>query len=253
MSNFYATIARYYDSEHHDQDDDLRLYAALAAELGAPALVIGAGTGRVLLHLAARGLTTHGIEIEPEMIRRAHAKIAAAPKLAPRITLHEGDALKIDLPTTYKTILIPYNTFMHFHEQDDQIALLKRIKAWLQPGGALILDLPNAGESFAAQDTGAVTLERTFTDLDTGQRVMQYAVSALDRAEQIMEVTWIYDAIADDGSVRRTVAPTRIRYFFLSEIVLLLKLVGLEIEMVYGDFDGMPFGDGAPRMIVVAR
>ncbi|MDZ4763327.1 MAG: class I SAM-dependent methyltransferase [Chloroflexota bacterium] len=253
MTHFYATIARYYDSEHHEQDDDLRLYAALVEEIGSPALVIGAGTGRVLLRLASRGVTAHGIEIEPEMLRRAEQNIAAAPKLAPRIVLHAGDALTIDLKTMYKTVLIPYNTFMHFHEQDDQIALLKRIKAWLSPDGALIIDLPNAGESFAAQDTGALTLERTFTDIETGHHVMQYSVSSLDRVEQIMEVTWIYDAIADDGSVRRTVAPTRIRYFFLSELTLLLKLAGFELEMVYGDFDGTPFEDGAPRMIVIAR
>lgn len=253
MTNFYATIARYYDSEHHEQDDDLRLYTALAEEIGSPALVIGAGTGRVLLRLAGRGLTAHGIEIEPEMIRRAEKNIAASPKLAQRITLHQGDALKIDLQAKYKTVLIPYNTFMHFHEQEDQIALLKRARKWTEKEGALIFDLPNAGESFAAQDTGAVTLERTFTDIETGHQVMQYSVSTLDRAEQMMDVTWIYDEIASDGTVKRTVAPTRIRYFFLAELTLLLQLTGFDLEMVYGDFDGTPFGDGAPRMIVIAR
>lgn len=247
----YAALARYYDSEHHDQDDDLRMYAALVKEIGSPALVIGSGTGRVLHHLAGAGQTAHGIEIEPEMMRRAEALREANPKLRDRIHLHSGDALTLPLDRRFKTVLIPYNTFMHFYDQDSQIALLRRVHDWLEPDGALIIDLPNAGESFAAQDTGAQTLERTFTDRETGERVMQYSISELDRVEQIMTITWIYDAIAADGTVRRTVIPSRIRYFFMAELRLLLRAASLAVEHVYGDFDGGEFADGAPRMIVV--
>jgi SAM-dependent methyltransferase len=248
----YAALARYYDSEHHDQHDDLRLYAALVSQIGSPALVIGSGTGRVLHHLARAGHVVHGIEIEPEMMRRAEALRAAHPELRERIHLHAGDALIVPLDRRFKTVLIPYNTFMHFLDQEAQIGLLKRVHDWLEPSGALIIDLPNAGEAFAAQDTGAQTLERIFIDRETGERVMQYSVSELDRAEQIMSVTWIYDAIADDGTVRRTVIPARIRYFFMAEMRLLLRAAGLAVERVYGDFEGGEFADGAPRMIVVA-
>jgi hypothetical protein len=34
MTNFYATIARYYDSEHSDKTEDLVLYSELAEEFG---------------------------------------------------------------------------------------------------------------------------------------------------------------------------------------------------------------------------
>lgn len=248
----YAALARYYDSEHHDQTDDLRMYAALVSQIGSPALVIGSGTGRVLGHLAQAGHTVHGIEIEPEMMRRAEALRDANPKLRDRIHLYSGDALTVPLDRRFRTVLIPYNTLMHFHDQDAQIALLKRVHDWLEPDGAAIIDLPNAGESFAAQDTGAQTLERTFIDRETGERVMQYSISELDRVEQIMSVTWIYDAIAADGTVRRTIIPSRIRYFFMAEMRLLLRAADLEVEHVYGDFEGGEFVDGAPRMIVIA-
>jgi ubiquinone/menaquinone biosynthesis C-methylase UbiE len=257
MTNFYATIARYYDSEHHDKDEDFEFYASLADEAGhqtdaEAVLIIGAGTGRLALHLAAEGHTVHGIEIEKAMLERARRKLESS-KHKGRITLYEGDARSLSLSGRYKMVIIPYNTFMHFPEQDEQIALLRRCRAWTAEGGLLVIDLPNAGESFAAQDTGAVTLERTFTDIDSGHLVMQHSVSALDRAEQIMHVTWIYDEVAGDGALKRTVAPSDIRYFFLAEMRLLLAAADFELEAAFGDFDGTPFEDGVPRMVILAR
>lgn len=251
--NFYATIARYYDSEHAGKDEDFAFYSALASEQDGPVLVIGSGTGRIAVQLAQGGHTVEGIEIEPAMIERARARLAAHPQLKDRLIFHQADALTIELPRKFALVIIPYNTFMHFLTQDVQLALLKRIKGWLQPGGALALDLPNAGEAFATQDTEAIILERTFLELESGHLVMQQSSSRLDRAEQLMDVTWLYDEIGDEGAVKRTVVPVQIHYFFLSELSLLLEASGLQVEEVYGDFDGMPFVDGCPRMIVVAR
>ena len=44
-----------------------------------------------------------------------------------------------------------------------------------------------------------------------------------------------------------------IRYYFLAEMRLLLSAAGFELDEVYGDFDGTPFEDGVPRMIVLAK
>lgn len=252
MTGFYATIARYYDSEHHDKTEDFPLYAELAEEQGDPILIIGSGTGRVALHLAGLGCTVHGIETERAMLERAHAKLDAQSELAERVVFHEGNALKIPLDVRFKLVIIPYNTLMHFHTQDDQLALLKRIRGWLDDDGVLVMDLPNAGEAYAALDSGAVTLERTFLDLDTGHLVMQHSVSELDRVTQMMHVTWIYDEITGEGVVKRTVAPVANRFFFYPELRLLLTQTGFTDIEVYGDVDYTPFEDGCPRMVVLA-
>lgn len=251
--NFYATIARYYDSEHADKDEDFALYSELASEQNGPILVIGSGSGRIALHLAGQGHTVHGIEVEGVMLKRAEARLAAEPHLRERVTFHHADALKLNLDLKFALVIIPYNTFMHFLTIEAQLRLLARARQWLLDDGALVIDLPNAGEAFASQDTEAVILERTFLELDSGHLVMQQSSSRLDRTEQVMEVTWIYDEIGEGGALMRTLVPVQLHYFFFNELWLLLEHSGIIVDEVYGDFDRSEFVDGCPRMIVVAR
>ncbi len=253
MSGFYATIARYYDAEHTDRTDDLALYSELAEVYGGPVLDVGCGTGRVLFHLAQEGHTVCGIDSEQAMLDRARRKLAAFPHLRERVTMHHGNVLTFETDTNFNLVLLSYNSLMHFHDQPQQLALLQRLRRWTAPGGALVIDLPNAGETFATQDSSALTLERTFIDSETGHLIMQQAVSYLDRVQQLMHVTWIYDEITGQGTVQRTVAPVVFRYFFYPEVRLLLAHTGFEAVEVYGDAERGPFQDGCERMIVLAR
>lgn len=252
-TSFYARIARYYDSEHWDKDEDFAFYDSIVDEIGGPVLVVGSGTGRLAAQLAAQDHHVHGIEIEKAMLDRATANPKVQAVLGKTLFFHQGDALKVKLSEQFNCAIVPYNTFMHFTEEDDQRKLLKRIHDGLNAGGVLLLDLPNAGEAFSAQDTETLTYERDFIDRDTGHLVIQQSISRLDRVEQIMDVKWVYDEIDDEGRVIRTFVPVRLYYFFRRELELLLESVGFEVEAVMGDFDGTPFEDGVPRMIFIAR
>jgi 2-polyprenyl-3-methyl-5-hydroxy-6-metoxy-1,4-benzoquinol methylase len=254
MPGFYSIIASYYDSEHHDKDEDFDFYRELVDEHGAPVLIIGAGTGRIMIDLAACGHAVTGIEIDEPMLERALRKRdSAPPAVQKRLTFVHADALKVALEGQFQTIIIPYNTLMHFHSVEAHLGLLQRCQAWTAAGGALVIDLPNAGESFAAQDTGAVTLERMFLEQESGHLIMQHSVAYLDRVTQMMQVTWIYDEVTADQTVRRTIAPVVNRYFFYPELRLLLERAGFTDIDAYGDYDQSDFSDGCPRMLVVAK
>ncbi|MFN8372392.1 MAG: class I SAM-dependent methyltransferase [Anaerolineae bacterium] len=253
MTGFYTTIARYYDAENDDKTDDLLLYTDLAEEYGSPILDIGCGTGRVMMHLAQEGCEVHGIERDGAMLERAQHKRAALPHLRSKLMFHQGDVLRYEFKQRFKLVLLTYNMLTHFHEQDVQLNLLRRMHDLVEPGGLLVIDVPNAGNVFASEDTDAVTLERTFIDPESGHLVMQQSVSTLDRAEQLLHVTWIYDEVTEDGTVKRTFAPVIFRYFFLSEIRLLLALTGFEVDAVYGDYEGGEYVDGCERLIVLAK
>ncbi|MBN1965072.1 MAG: class I SAM-dependent methyltransferase [Anaerolineae bacterium] len=257
---FYETIARFYDAETAYMTDDLLFYTdlvagefpAVTAGVDGPVLDVGCGTGRVTLHMAQAGLPVVGVDIAEAMLTRAERKLDVLADLRQRIRLVQGDVLAVDLAERFALILVPYNGFMHFRTQADQLRLLARLREWLLPGGLILLDLPNPGHLYATVDDGALVLEREFFEPEQGHTVMQQSVSSLDRAAQIMDVTWIYDELLPDGLVRRTVAPLTLRYTFPAELDLLLRVAGLRRVKRYGDYDGSPFVDGCERLVVVA-
>jgi SAM-dependent methyltransferase len=253
MGGFYSTIAHYYDAENADKKDDLRLYLALAGKYGGPILEVGCGTGRVMIPLAQEGYQVHGIDSVQAMLDIAERRRSASPTLMKHMVLHHGDVLTYDLDKTFPLVLVPYNGLMHFRDQATQIAVLERLYAWSAQDGLLVLDLPNAGDVFATQETDSVMYERTFLEPQTGHMVMQQSVSYLDRVEQLLSVTWIYDEITGDGLVKRTIAPHVLYYYFYSELKLLLERTGFVVDAVYGDTDNGPFEDGCERMIVCAK
>jgi len=253
MSAFYEIVARYYDAEVGEKVDDLQLYSELAEQYGSPIFDVGCGTGRVLLHLAQEEYDVHGIDDSKEMLKRLQNKLDALPHLKEYVTYTHGDVLQYTDEKQYKLVLLTYNALMHFHTEEKQIQLLERLHALVDDDGLLVLDLPNAGETFATQETDAMLLDRRFMEPETGNLVMVFSHSYLDRVSQILQVDWIYDEIQDDGTVKRLVAQHLLRYFFYYELKYLLEKVGFEIEEVYGSTEGDPFEDGSERMIVYAR
>lgn len=252
MTEFYDAISRFYDAENLEMTDDLNLYSALAERYGDPILDVGSGTGRVMIHLAQEGYTCVGVDTSPQMLARGEQKVSSLPDVAARTRFVLGDILTYHSKQPFGMILLPYHTFMHFQTQQLQLGVLHQLARNLAEGGVMVFDLPNAGEAFATQDEHSISLERTFTNPDTGHLVMQQSVSTLDRVRQLLEITWIYDEIDDHGIVHRTVAPLTLRYVFFSELTLLLKIAGLSVLNVYGDYEFGPFYDGCERMIVVA-
>jgi SAM-dependent methyltransferase len=251
--SFYTTVARYYDAEHVDKTDDLIMYSSLAEQYGGPIFEFGCGTGRVMLHLAQEGYTIHGIDLEAAMLDRAKLKAETLPHLSDKMKFFQGDILKYKSDQQYKMVLVTYNGLLHFHTQEQQLELLGRLGALVDDDGVLVLDMPNPGDSFGAQETDALILDKTFLDPESGHLLMQYSVSQLDRTEQLLHVTWIYDEVDGDGMVHRTLAPVTWRYVFYAELRLLLALTGFEVSDVYGSTDFDAYEDGCERMIVVAK
>jgi hypothetical protein len=43
-----------------------------------------------------------------------------------------------------------------------------------------------------------------------------------------------------------------LRFLWRNEAELMLRLAGLHLETVWGDFEGTPYGDGAEHLILLA-
>jgi SAM-dependent methyltransferase len=251
MPDPYARLAAYYDIENADLVDDLPAYAALADRFGGPVLDVGCGTGRVTFHLAGRGLRVVGVDFSPAMLDRARERAAHHDLDPARLAWVEADVTQLALEEDFGLAIFAYNGFMHLLRQADQIAALTRICAHLKPGGGLALDLPNPVEMFRADDVAGLVVERIFANPATGATVIQQSLASLDRAAQVMDLTWVYDNVEPDGSLRRDMVPLRLRYTFAPEMRLLLDRAGFQVEGLYGDYDLNPYEEESPRLFVV--
>lgn len=246
----YAALSRFYDSENAGFDDDLPAYLLMAERFEGPVLDVGCGTGRVTFPLADAGFRVVGVDNSPSMLAIA-CKAAESRQAAHNIEWVVGDMARLDLPGEFGLALIAYNGFTHLLTQEQQVNALCAMARHLRQGGGVVLDMPNPMGMFILDAKPGMGLERTFTDIETGHPVMQFSSTQIDRAEQIVEVTWLYDRISPSGEVFRTAIPVRFRLCFAPELTLMMRQAGLDTCELYGDYSFSPYEEDSPRLFAV--
>jgi SAM-dependent methyltransferase len=135
----------WHDAENGAYSGDLPLWEELAAEVDGSILDIGCGTGRVALHLARRGHSTIGIDVDPELI-------AALAKRAEGLPLRAvvGDARHFELDDEVALVLAPMQLAQLLADSAERMECLGRAASQLVPGGRIALSiverLPEAAE-----------------------------------------------------------------------------------------------------------
>jgi SAM-dependent methyltransferase len=248
----YGAYARFYDLDFGDGQDDLLMIEQFAARCDSPILELGCGTGRLLVPLARKGYDVTGVDVSEAMLGRAQRKVMAEG-LDGRVTLVQQDVQELALEGTFTLAFCVLNSFMHLLTTDDQLTALSRIRQHLQPGGLLVLDLFNPDLARLLEARGQVSLDKAMVNPDTGNRLMRFGTQTVDLAAQTLHVTFIVDEVDGEGGVQRTVFPFSIRYLFRSELELLLRHAGFEVEAIYGSRDLDEFAGDSERLIAVAR
>lgn len=252
----YDLIARYYDLSHDQLIDDIPFLLSLAAETGGPVLEVGCGSGRLLVPLARAGYDAIGLDNSPEMMARAGIRVSAQPPdVRERIRFIHADVTALDLSAQNEFGLIFFgnNTFMHLDEAGAGAAL-KRLRPLLRPGGRLLIDVMNPMILATAGDDPDFVLEDTLVDAGAGRTIRQYTAYESISAEQIVDVSWVYELEdAPAGSEEATTkARLRYHYFYPHQYDLLLGLTGFRLAALFGDYDGSPFDEESDRLILVA-
>lgn len=250
-SLIFDRFARFYDGDYRDYADDIEAVAMLAAEWGEPLLELGCGTGRVLLPLAAAGHTITGIDISPALL--AHAAQKLDQQGCRSAQLVEADLRTFDLPHhDFAFAFCVSNTLMHLTTADDQLAALRNAARHLRPGGRLLLDLFNPDLPRLLAVDGLMELADRWQDDATGAEVLKWSIRRLDLAQQLQETTFIYEELFADGRIQRTTCPFTLRFVWRNEAELMLRLAGLVVEEVWGDFEAAPYADGCDHLILIA-
>ncbi len=120
----------WHDVECGAYDADLKLWEALAEQAGGPVLDLGCGTGRVALHLARRGHSVVGLDVDPELIDSLGARADGLP-----VETVVADARDFELGREVALALAPMQTLQLLPGAAGREACLRRVSSHLRPGG----------------------------------------------------------------------------------------------------------------------
>ena len=249
-------FALYYDLEYGEYDDDLSLYYTyLTAVASQPARVLelGCGSGRLLLALAEAGCAVLGVDASPAMLRRAETKLSRMAGAQFALVAGRMESLALAADYRAELVIVALNTFQYLTSVAQQQACLRAVRPHLAAEGRLILTLPGPANWPDFLGTpGGLLLQGTYADPSTGGYVQKWFSSSFDPASQLEQVSFIYDAVAEDGSLRRLLAPLTLRHSFRYELEHLLTTCGYAVEAIYGDYAGGEFDGGSEHMVFVA-
>lgn len=191
------------------------------------------GNGRHLAHLTTRVRRAVGVDYSPGLLRLARGN-------APGALLLRGDMRSLPFVESIDVIVNFFTSFGYFLEDTENCAVLCAMRRALRPQGRYFLDYLNP----AHVETGL--------EPHTTREVGKYRIEE-DRwidadARRVNKITQVW---LDDERVAQTTESVRL--YSLNEIRAMLLGADLEIDRVFGDYDGAPFSNDRPRMIITGH
>ena len=201
------------------------------------ALELGIGTGRVALPLRQRGIDVGGIDASAAMIARLRAKPGGA-----EIPVVQGSFAEFDLEARFDLVYVVFNTFWGLLTQEDQIRCFQSVAGHLTPDGLFLLEV-------FVPDLCRFDAHQTVRTSHVGQDEVHLDVTQHDPVKQ--QVTSQHVHLSEAG-IR--LYPVVLRYAWPSELDLMARLAGLELNRRWGSWQKGPFGpDSSTHISVYGR
>lgn len=219
---------------HRDEEDAARLVALIDGRLGVAQrrlLDLACGPGRHAAQFTARGARVVGVDLSLTLLVRARRRgVVTALVRADMRALPFRDR-------TFEIVVNLFTSFGYFADDAQHRRVLADAARLLQPGGAFVLDYLNAGAVRA----------RLVPDEERHVGDRHVAIARRITADGRFVVKEI--RLADEA--RSFVE--RVRLFSPEDLERLLGEAGLRVRERFGDYEGAPLTDGAPRAILFAE
>jgi methylation protein MtfA len=236
----YEQSAHLYD--RFDTKENIAFFHHYAAEAG-EILDVGAGTGRIALPLARRGVRVTCVEPSPAMRQAFERKLAEAPALRPQITLLAGDAASFDLGRTVPAAFLS-GSFDHLLDDEARRGALRNLHRHLSPGGTLVFDVfLGLMKEAPLAPAGTVQTERGEIRRLVGGRVLPGT---------IRETVLVFEVYEQGELVERIEERSPVGITDRESVHRLLDETGFAVRREWRDYDFTPYEAGDALLIVEA-
>jgi SAM-dependent methyltransferase len=231
--------AHEYDAIYDEVDERMIEVLVDLAGSSRRALELAVGTGRVALPLSQRGVDVSGIDISESMLSRLEAK-SGGDKV--RVTL--GDMVEVPVEGTFPLVYVVANSLFVISKQERQVRCFQNVADHLEHGGRFLVEcfVPDV-KRFDSQNTRMAVSEIG----DDG--AYAYEVAIHDPVDQ--EVRSLH--IRTDANGSNQALPVTIRYAWPSELDLMARLAGLELESRWAWYDRSEFTETSTASISIYR
>ncbi len=252
MSSYGDAWADTYDRVH-TITEDIPFWVEEALASSGPVLELACGTGRVAIPIAQTGVPVVGLDSSAAMLKLARAKARKLGLAREAARFVRGDMRHFLLREKYPLAIIPFRSFQLLLSVAEQHQALDAIRAHLEPGGRLIVDLFVPGLDLLTRDPFTPMSDYEVALPLTGHRLMVSLHSQYDTFNQVAAVRTSIQEVDERGAVvGETHRDHQIRYLYRFEVQHLLAACGYDVVEVYGSFDREPLSESSTEMIWVA-
>lgn len=252
----YRAIAEYYDAENEHQamlHEDVPFFLGQLPRKPQSLLEIGVGTGRAAIPLAQAGHRVVGVDYAKDMLDIAQRKADAVGLSRKHLQLLRADAKRLNLGRKFDWICIFFNTFLAFVTLEEQDAVLAAAVRHLKPSGRFWVDIFQPNLTLLAQEESHDLAPTLCFVPRLGRTVLKTTSVKRDPAAQAQHVTFSYAWFDEFGAEHRDQTQFSMTFLFPRELRLLIERHGMEIEHLWGNYDGSRLDADSPRIIARCR
>jgi SAM-dependent methyltransferase len=215
-----AAVA-WHDAECGGYGADLPIWTRLARERGGgDVLDLGAGTGRVALHLAARGTGVVAVELDPELAAELRAR---AERRRASIEVVTADVRRLDFERRFPLIVAPMQLVHLLGGEAGRAEAFAAARRHLAPGGALALTilrepLPESGTPDPMPDVREI-----------GGWIHSSLPLEVRVSDEAVELVRLRQLVGPDGALSEEVDTTRLDRIGAAQLERELEAAGLRV------------------------
>jgi SAM-dependent methyltransferase len=213
------------------------IIALLNLPTGSRMLDLCCGHGRHAIPLAQHGYQVSGLDLSEVLLQRAEIEAEMANV---EINWIHSDMKYIPFKNEFAAVINVFTSFGYLESEEEDLQVLQQVYQALKPNGLFLLETvyqPRVMRSFTPHgitryNDGLLVLEERHIDLLTSRNEVR--------------ITMI------DPEGQRTEHRHSMRIYTLTELVQMLKSVGLPVQAYYGGLDGSALTMDS-RLVVISQ